>query len=269
MFLQYFNSKIRTSLEGENLRNANEIRIRLNKNIYINYSDSENEIAYKPNQFEIDEIFSKMCQYSPYAYIEDIKRGFITIENGCRVGICGRVVDDYNIKNISSLNIRIAKEIQGCSKIIADKISGNILIASAPACGKTTILRDLIRCYSNSGKNIGVADERGEISGINFDLGKRTDVMLNCSKTEGMEMILRSMAPDIIAVDELGGEDDIKSAFNIVHCGVNLIATIHAKTVDEVKYRLGELYNEFDYMVFLCGIGKVSKIYNRERIIWQ
>lgn len=259
MFNKYFSDNVRTSLMYENLNMAREIRLRLNKYIHI-YYDDEKIIKYKVTKNDINEIFSRLCQYSPYAYLEDIKRGFLTMENGCRVGICGKTVDDYNMKDITSLNIRVAKQFKGCSDSIINKIKGNLIIASPPACGKTTILRDIIRSLSNSGKNIGVVDERGEIYGNCFDLGERTDVLLACAKPRGMEMLLRTMSPDIIAVDELGGNEDIKAAFDIIHCGVGLIATIHSSTVDEVKYRLKELYSEFDTKIFLKGVGQIDKI---------
>ena len=229
----------------ENLNMAREIRLRLNKYIHI-YYDDEKIIKYKVTKNDINEIFSRLCQYSPYAYLEDIKRGFLTMENGCRVGICGKTVDDYNMKDITSLNIRVAKQFKGCSDRIINKIKGNLIIASPPACGKTTILRDIIRSLSNSGKNIVVVE--------------RTDVLLACAKPRGMEMLLRTMSPDIIAVDELGGNEDIRAAFDIIHCGVGLIATIHSSTVDEVKYRLKELYSEFDTKIFLKGVGQIDKI---------
>lgn len=268
MLLKYLSQNIRTSLKGEDLSNAREIRIRCNKPIFVIYEGIEKEIDYIPDDFDIEETFSRVCRFSPYAYIEDIKRGYITVEGGCRVGICGDVVDNNNVKNITSLNIRIARQVKGCSNKIINIINGSVLIASPPGCGKTTLLRDIIRVWSNMGFNVGVADERGEISGGDLDLGKRTDIILNCSKTRGMEMLLRSMAPDIIAVDELGGSEDIKAAFKIIHSGVRLLATIHAGSIDEVRYKTGDF--KFDYIVILKGIGTIDKIYDRElRKIWS
>lgn len=272
MLLKYFSKNIQTSLHNINIDNAKEIRIRLGKPLFIVYGDYEGKTEYIVTKADIEETFAKICNYSPYAYNEDIKRGYITIENGCRVGICGDVVDNNTVKNISSLNIRISRQIINCSKKIIDIIKDNVLIASPPACGKTTMLRDIIRIWSNGGKNIGVADERGEISGgASLDLGERTDIILNCKKSRAMEMLLRSMAPDVIAVDELGGNDDIRSVLNIINCGVDLLATIHAKNIDEVRFRLAELYENkiFDYIVFLKGMGNINKIYKGDNVIWQ
>ncbi|MGN1317667.1 MAG: ATPase, T2SS/T4P/T4SS family, partial [Lachnospirales bacterium] len=250
-------------------KNVSEIRIRLGLPIYIFKNKREIKIDYLPTKEDISETFSRMCHFSPFAYIESIKRGFITIGSGCRVGICGTVIDNSNIRDITSLNIRIARAYENCSKIIADLTGGNILISSPPAFGKTTMLRDLIRIKSNSGLNIGVVDERGEICGEVFDLGKRSDVIKYCSKDRGMLMLLRSMAPDVIAVDEIGGNEDIKACEKISNCGVNIIATIHAKNISEVKNRLGQAYNIFDYVVILGKVGKIDKIYKGADIIWQ
>lgn len=267
MILKYMSQNIRTSLGDINIDEVREIRIRLNKPIFIILIKSELKIGYIPTLSDIEETFSRVCRFSPYAYIEEIKRGYITVEGGCRVGICGNVVAGRNIKDITSLNFRIAREVIDCSKDIIERIKGNVLIASPPGCGKTTILRDIIRQWSNSGKNIGVADERGEISGGGLDLGDRTDVMLNCPKTKAMEMLLRSMSPNVIAVDELGGAEDIKAAWTIIHSGVILLATIHSATIEEVKYKIKDL--PFDYIVFLKGTGIVDKIYNKEyALLW-
>lgn len=267
MIKKYLSENLKTSIDSVNLDNATEIRLRLNKPVFVVYGTDEKELSYKSSYSDIEDTFLRICHYSPFAYIEDIKRGYITIDGGCRVGICGTVVEGNNVKNISSLNIRLAREYIGCSKIISDIVSGNVLIASPPACGKTTLLRDYIRHLSNGGYNVCVADERGEISGSDFDLGKRTDVILNCKKSDGMEMLLRSMSPNIIAVDELGGQKDIQAVENIIHSGVNIVATIHCKNMEEIKFRLGDLYQVFDYIVILSGIGRIEKIYNRERII--
>jgi stage III sporulation protein AA len=189
-----------------------------------------------------------MSDYSIYAFNEEIKRGYITLRGGCRVGICGSVVSNgvgiVTLKNISSLNIRVSREIKGC----ADKVLGAVydneqffstLIISPPACGKTTLLRDMIRQLSNRGYCIGVVDERSEIAGMYMgqaqnDLGLHTDVMDACTKSVGMYMLLRSMGPDIIAVDEIGSDSELKCITDIVNSGVGLLCTVHSRNAEEL-----------------------------------
>ena len=159
-----------------------------------------------------------ISSYSMYAYIEQLKQGFLTIRGGHRVGICGTVVMDHDkvktIRHISGLNIRIAHEVKGCADTLYSLCTrmGKLiptLIISPPGCGKTTLLRDMIRKISDEGQTVGVVDERSEIGACyqgvaQNDLGIQTDIMDACEKGQGMNMLIRSMAPDVIAVDEIG-----------------------------------------------------------------
>ncbi len=282
---KYLCQEVRNALINADITRAEEIRLRVGKNIKIKYSNGEKNIGYTVTSDNIENIFGRLTQYSPYAYKEEINCGYITIEGGYRVGIAGTVVDEggqvQTIKNISSLNIRIAREIKGCSKDTISYINGNTIIVSPPACGKTTLLRDIVRVWSNNGKNICVIDERNEISGTymgksQLDLGERTDIIVNVSKEKGFEMALRSLSPDVIAVDEIGGQGDINSIKRALNSGVSILCTLHSYNDDDliVKEGIAPLVKNkvFDTYIFMIKSyeNRINKICNREMItIWQ
>lgn len=257
---ELFTYPMRAIFENE-LINRNliqEIRIRANMPVSVKYKSEslyfkENGmlskdkkdalIADKEMLMECIQIFSS---FSLYAFEDELRQGFITIPGGHRVGICGKVVIEdkqiKTIKNISSINIRIAHQVRGCADTLLKKLIYNndflsTLIVSAPGGGKTTLLRDIIRQISDgnemiSGKNVGLIDERSEIAacyrGIaQNDVGIRTDVLDACPKREGMLMLLRSMSPYLIAVDEIGDERDYDALLAAMYCGCRIIATIH------------------------------------------
>ena len=246
-----------------------EIRIRAEKPILIYMKQKEisidrgGKIIYVPQQgkcfsyMELQKLVDYWCMDSRYAFQNEIKQGFLTIEGGHRIGICGETVMDelgniQTIKYVSSVNIRIAHEIKGVAEKIMDYIYErgkvhNTLIVSAPGAGKTTLLRDIIRLISKgndiqSGLNVGLVDERGEIAacfqGIpQLDVGPRTDILCNCKKKYGMRMLLRSMAPTVIAVDELGEKEEIELIQQMAGNGCAVIATIHGESIEEVKQK--------------------------------
>lgn len=235
-----------------------EIRIRCDRPIILKLRNFEIVIEYKVNESEILSILERLCNNSIYAYKNQICEGFITVKGGHRVGITGTAVIDngkiINIKYITSLNFRIAREVLGCSLKILDKILdvknnevNNTLIVSPPGKGKTTMLRDIIRNISNGipninfrGKTCGVVDERGEIAAMyqgvpQNDIGIRTDVIENVSKAKGMKMLIRSMAPEVIACDEVGSKEDIEAIKEATISGVKGIFTMHGKNLEEIK----------------------------------
>lgn len=236
--LIYFPNSIYKILEqtlSQNLNieeNLQEIRIRVNRPILLKTRQADVVIDKTVTQSEILQTLERLCENSIYAYKNQICEGFITVKGGHRIGLTGTAVIEgnkvINIKYITSLNFRIARQVLNCSdKIlpeIINKENGTIyttLIVSPPGKGKTTILRDAIRQISNGieklnfkGKTCGVVDERGEIAAMykgipQNDVGMRTDVIENISKAKGMKMLIRSMAPEIIACDEIGSNEDV------------------------------------------------------------
>lgn len=238
--LKYFPSNIHGLLESTFRQNEviveelREIRIRCKRPIILKLRQVDLLIEYEVSQTEILQILERLCNNSIYAYKNQICEGFLTVKGGHRVGITGSAVIEngkiINLKYVTSLNFRIAREVLDCSnKIlgqIIDRKNNNIyttLIVSPPGMGKTTILRDSIRKISDgipsinfTGKTCGVVDERGEIAAMyqgipQNDVGLRTDVIENISKSKGMKMLIRSMAPEVIACDEIGSKEDVEA----------------------------------------------------------
>lgn len=230
-----------------------EIRIKIGRPVYLYGGGGEyvlESTARRPVDKELmNVICNSLFNHSVYAYQEDLASGYITLDSGCRVGFCGRAVLEENrvrtLRDISSLNIRRARELPGisqrCYPYLVDSAGCfyNTLIVSPPKCGKTTLLRDLIRNLSCHGFKVGVCDERNEIagasdSGFSYDLGDRSDVLSGCPKEKGMMMLIRSMAPDIISTDEIGREEDCAALSSAVTAGIGLLTTIHGASYGDL-----------------------------------
>lgn len=202
---------------------------------------------FKVSKKDLDESFKNLCNNSVFAHENELKNGFIMMKNGSRAGVGGNINESGALKDISSLNLRIAREVFGsANEIVRSYTLGGLLIAGPPGSGKTTILRDFIRQLSNGNKGrltrIAVIDSRNEISGsasgfcIN-DLGVNTDIIITEQKSKGIEIALRTMFPDIIAFDEIGTEAELKSVADSFCAGVNIITTSHAGSISELKKR--------------------------------
>lgn len=228
-----------------------EIRVGIKKPLILMLNNKEILTSYIIDEEDFKYIIQRISNFSLYAYEEEIREGFITIKGGHRVGLAGECVMENNkiktIRNISSLNIRISKEIIGASKnimkfILKDNKVNNTLIISPPKCGKTTLLRDISRNISNMGKRVAIIDERSEIAGCykgipQMDVGIRSDVLDNCLKSRGIIMAIRSLAPEVIICDEIGSKEDINSLVMAFNSGVSVISTLHGFDIWDLFYR--------------------------------
>lgn len=223
----------------------------------LTFFKSENLLCVSAR--ELEEIFIRLCSYSVHSLTESINSGFITLDGGIRVGVYGTAtVKDsriVSVRNISGLNIRIPAEIRGCAdklynEIFSDKIR-NTVICGPPMSGKTTVLRDLCRLLSDvRGKKIAVIDERLEMSG--YDLGINTDILKGYPKSEGTEIAVRTLSPDIIICDEIGSTEEAARLCDAFNGGVGYIATIHCGDMRELrrKPQFALLKSSLDCCVF-------------------
>ena len=269
-----------------------EIRVRSEKPVMVEKSDghwfmtgmgvlSRREASgFIASTEEMARFFLSLSENSIYAFQQEIQNGYITIKGGHRVGFTGRVVmQDQSIKtmrDISGINIRVAHQVFGCANKILPYIVGtdgllmNTLIVSPPRCGKTTVLRDIARLASSGckefglkGEKIGIVDERSEIAACfkgvpQNDVGLQTDVIDCCPKRLGMELLLRSMSPDVIVIDEIGNQGDKDAVLGIINAGVNVVATAHGYGIIDLrsKREVFEIIKEnvFDRIIVLSGI---------------
>lgn len=244
-----------------------EIRLRAEKPVLVLFGGKEFFLtedggftrekakAKKMGQRELDEILNHICRYSVYAYEDEIRQGFLTVQGGHRIGVAGQAVlktekEIKTLKYIRFLNIRISHEIFGAADGILpflyhDGYVCSTLLLSMPGIGKTTLLRDMIRQVSEGntfgeGVSVGVVDERSELAGCfqgmaQNNLGIRTDVLDACPKALGMTMLLRSMSPKVIAVDEIGGIEDEQAIKRLTRCGVRVFATAHGNGIEDLQ----------------------------------
>ena len=281
-----------------------EIRIRVDRPIILKYPEGKEDILdHVVTQNEILNILQSLCNNSIYSYQSQICDGYITLQGGHRVGITGNVaMKDGKITNVnyvSSLNFRIAREIIGASdeifKEVITRINSqnnfknsnndtsnleinNTLIVSKPGCGKTTVLRDLVRNISNMGFTVSLIDERGEIASMykgipQNDIGLRTDVMDNVTKSLGMKIAVRTMAPQVIVADEIGTDGDLEAINYGICSGVKGIFTAHGSDISELRQNetLNKLYEEklFKRIIFLENRGKMGKVYYLDRNMYK
>ena len=250
--------------------------------------------SYFVSRVQLEKAFLILTRNSVYALERQLIEGFITIPGGHRVGFTGQVIVENGeiktIKEISSLNYRLTREMLGIASGIIEKVYNrrndyiyNTLIISPPLCGKTTLLRDLIRLISEgvpelglSGKKVGVVDERSEIAGTyqgvaQNKIGKRTDLLDNCPKAQGMLLLLRTMSPEVIAVDEIGREEDVIAIQEAFTGGVSILTTVHGRDLSSLKARpsIRKLVDSAVYQRFIIlskkkGIGTIDRIVDQQ-----
>ncbi|MBO8159210.1 stage III sporulation protein AA [Thermosyntropha sp.] len=269
--LPYLAPRIKSLLKNREdrfFRGLEEIRLRREKPLCLKIGDKDYGInrrgevtmnlndSYVVNEEDIYRTIASISDNSLYVFEEDIKRGFITIPGGHRVGLAGQVIykvnEIYNLKNFSGICFRIAREIKGCAEnILPDIVENgrilNTLIISPPRCGKTTVLRDLARMISDGinlpeAKNVVIIDERSEIAGCyqgvpQLDVGIRSDVLDSCPKAAGILMAVRSLSPQVVITDEIGRQEDAAAVYECVNAGVAVIATVHARDIEELSKR--------------------------------
>ncbi|MDF2591823.1 MAG: spoIIIAA, partial [Clostridia bacterium] len=282
------------------LESMEEVRLRQNKPIIL-YGGGREYIINKSGQLvfdlrnayvcsleDIKNAVSLITNFSLYSFEDDIRNGFVTIDGGHRVGICGKAVLENGkirtFRDISFINYRVARQVVGAADKVLNYILkedngvNNTLIISPPQCGKTTILRDIVRQISGGipsmgfkGRKVGLIDERNEIAACSLglpknDIGIRTDVLDGCPKAEGIQIMIRSMSPDIIATDEIGRSDDAGAILDAINAGVKIITTIHGSNIEDFlrKPALEKLHkNLFERYIIMSrrqGVGTIEAV---------
>lgn len=256
-----------TDVDALGRSSLQELRLRLNAPPELVSCDSVQRLGRQVSSEDLSYCVNAASRYSPWA-AATIAQGFLTVSGGHRIGLCGEAVlknkEITGIRKVTSLCIRVARDFPGIGSSAAG-LRGSMLILGAPGRGKTTLLRDIARQISEK-STVAVVDERGEIFPSGFVRGDRMDVLTGVPKAGGVEMVLRTMGPEWIAVDEITAEEDCRSLLQAQGCGVRLLATAHAGSLDE--FRVRPIYKAlldnhvFDYLLILHS----DKSYGTERI---
>jgi stage III sporulation protein AA len=257
--------------------NLDEIRIRVLRPVELIFTSSSRMVKHIiPTEQDALFILNQLSEHSIYRFEDELRQGYITIEGGHRVGISGKVNTENGyvkaIRHLTFFNIRIARQVKNISQSILPSIYDqkyvNTLLIGPPKCGKTTFLRDIIRNISNGFQSyhpfkVGVIDERSEIAACKngvpqHDIGLRTDVMDACPKAEGMMMMIRSMSPEVLVVDEIGSEQDVAALMEALYAGVTVICSVHGHSLQEIKNRpsLQPLFREKAFQRFITFSNK-------------